>query len=111
VSTIDIGNAAEQAVAEELARQGFTILERNWKTKWCEVDIIARKDRTIWFVEVKYRKTNKFGDGLEYIGHEKLLHMERAASLWTVQHKYSGEYTMGAVAVDGNYLVGDLVEI
>lgn len=79
VSTTDIGNAAEQQAAEELVRQGFTIVQRNWKTKWCEIDIIASKDATIWFVEVKYRATTKFGDGLEYIGNKKLRHLQLAA--------------------------------
>jgi Holliday junction resolvase-like predicted endonuclease len=72
VSTTDVGQAAEQAVAEGLVRQGFEIIDRNWKTKWCEVDIIAQKDRVVWFIEVKYRATTKFGDGLEYIGQQKL---------------------------------------
>ncbi|HSH18158.1 MAG TPA: YraN family protein [Candidatus Saccharimonadales bacterium] len=111
VSTTDVGNVAEQAVAEELARQGFTVLQRNWRTKYCEVDIIARKDDVIWFIEVKYRQNEKFGDGLAYIGPGKLMHMQRAASLWTAQRRYHGEYTLGAVAVTGNYRIGELVEI
>lgn len=111
MSTIDIGSAAETAAAEELARQGFEILQRNWRTKWCEVDIIARRDDVVWFVEVKYRSTESFGDGLEYIGHKKLLHLQRAASLWVTSHRYSGEYTLGALAVTGNQAVGELLEI
>jgi len=110
-STTSIGQAAEQAVAEELTRQGFTIFQRNWRTKWCEVDIIAGKDRVIWFIEVKYRASAKFGDGLEYIGPEKLKHMYRAAELWVVRHGWSGEYTLGAVAVTAENIVGEMVEI
>lgn len=111
MSTTDVGNMAEQAVAEELIRQGFTLLDRNWKTKWCEVDIIARKSDVLWFIEVKYRATTKFGDGLDYIGNQKLRHLRIAADLWVSAHHYAGEYTIGAVAVTGDNAVGELVEV
>lgn len=111
MSTTDTGQAAEQRVAEELVSQGFTILGRNWKTKWCEVDIIASKAHTVWFIEVKYRATDRFGDGLEYIGANKLRHLQLAAELWTSTHMYAGEYTLGAVSVSGNNIVGELIEI
>lgn len=111
VSTTDIGNAAEQAVAEELVRQGYEILGRNWKTKWCEVDIIARKDKVVWFIEVKYRSSTKFGDGLEYIGPQKLRHLQIAADLWVNQHSYSGEYTLGAVSMSGSGGISELIEL
>jgi uncharacterized protein (TIGR00252 family) len=111
MTTIDTGNAAETATAEELVRQGFTILQRNWRTKWCEVDIIASLEDVIWFIEVKYRATELFGDGLEYIGHSKMVHLERAAALWVSQQQYDGEYTLGAVAVTGELIVGELLEI
>jgi uncharacterized protein (TIGR00252 family) len=111
MSATDVGQAAETAATGELVRQGFVIVARNWRTKWCEVDIIARKADVIWFIEVKYRMTEKFGGGLEYIGRQKLLHLERAASLWTNQQHYEGEYTLGAVAVTGDNLVGELLEI
>lgn len=111
MSTTDTGQAAEQAVAEELTRQGFEILQRNWKTKWCEVDIIARKNDTVWFIEVKYRQSVAFGDGLEYIGRQKLRHLQLAAELWAGLHDYYGELTLGAVSVTGDNLIGALVEI
>jgi uncharacterized protein (TIGR00252 family) len=111
VSTTDVGLAAEQAVSEELERQGFAVVDRNWKTKWCEVDIIARKANVVWFVEVKYRATTHFGDGLEYIGNQKLQHMYRAAELWVTKNNYSDEYTLGAVAVTAENVVGELIEI
>ena len=111
VSTIDIGYAGETAAAEELVRRGYTVLDRNWRTKWCEIDIIACKDDVIWFVEVKYRATDAFGDGLDYIGPQKLQHMERAANLWTNRHVYDGEYVLGAMSVDGRGTISELIEV
>lgn len=111
VSTTDVGNAAERVAAAHLCRIGFEILARNWKTKQCEVDIIARKDDVVWFVEVKYRANDRFGEGLDYIGPEKLRHLRVAAELWTVQQGYRGEYTLGAISLTGNQEAGELVEI
>lgn len=111
VSTTEVGLAAEQAVAEELVRQGFSVLDRNWKTKWCEVDIIAAKDQVVWFIEVKFRGSTKFGDGLEYIGRQKLHHLQLAAHLWVGMNDYRGEYTLGAVAVSAAEGVGTLIEV
>lgn len=111
VSTTRVGQAAEQAVAEELVRQGFRILERNWKTKWCEVDIIASKNCSVWFVEVKYRTTTHFGDGLEYIGPQKIRHLHLATSLWTNMHDYDGEITIAGIAVSKADGIGELVEL
>ena len=54
MKTTAVGQQAESAVAEELKRQGYKILDRNWKTTVCEIDIIAKKSRIIYFVEVKY---------------------------------------------------------
>lgn len=111
MTTVDVGNAAEQAVAEDLQCQGYEIVARNWKTKYCEVDIIAQKDSVVWFVEVKYRGSTKFGDGLEYIGPEKLRHLRTAAELWVNQRHYDGEFTLGAVSVAGQYEIEEMVEI
>jgi len=54
------GSRGEKDAALFLKKQGFTILEFNYKTLRGEIDIIAQKDSTIVFVEVKTRKTNYF---------------------------------------------------
>lgn len=75
-----IGDRAENAAAAWLVKQGFLVIERNWKVpKVCEIDIIALKDGILFFVEVKFRINNLYGDGLEYIDAKKLAQMELAA--------------------------------
>ena len=54
----DTGKQGEQMAAEYLAAKGFDILERNWRFKKNEIDIIARYDDEIVFVEVKTRHEN-----------------------------------------------------
>lgn len=53
MNTKIIGNAGESKAAEYLIDQGYAILERNWRTKDGEIDIIAYKDESLVFVEVK----------------------------------------------------------
>ena len=71
MNTAEKGKVGEQAAVNYLMKQGYTILERNYRTRRGEIDLIAEKENTISFVEVKYRK--KIGiDGLEYsIGKRK----------------------------------------
>lgn len=87
VSTRAIGDASETAAAEELMRQHHVILERNWKTKYCEIDIVSRKGDTIFFTEVKHRKNARSGDGLAAITPKKLSQMKFAAKLYAEYQK------------------------
>lgn len=84
---ISAGQVAETFAAEYLESEGFVVVERNWKTKWCEIDIIATKDDVLHFVEVKYRRNDRSGDGLEAITPKKQQQMHFAAQLWLHTHQ------------------------
>ena len=55
-----VGNNGEQETARWLSSQGFRIYERNYRTRQGEIDIIAEKDNTVCFIEVKARRHNYF---------------------------------------------------
>ena len=78
-TTKSIGDRAENAVADYLSGQGHEILDRNWRTRICEIDIVSRLDDTIYFTEVKYRKNADYGDGFAAITNQKLRQMKFAA--------------------------------
>ncbi len=112
MSTTAIGKQAEAAVAAYLQAQDYTIVAQNWRTRWCEIDIVARKNNTIYFVEVKYRKTNMYGDGLAYITPKKLQQMSFAAEMWVNNHNWRGQYALVVAAVTGrDFQVEALVEL
>lgn len=99
----EIGRRAEAAAATFLLRQGYKILERNWRTRWCEIDIVASKHRVLYFVEVKYRRTNLQGSGLDYITNQKLGQMHFAAEFWIACHAGAAlDYRLSAVEVTGS---------
>lgn len=76
------GRLAEAAAADYLAGRGYEIIERNWKTKVCEIDIIATKDDRIYFAEVKYRENDQHGDGMAAITPKKLAQMKLGAEMY-----------------------------
>lgn len=102
-TTRDIGNAGEQAVADQLVADGHEIIVRNWRTRYCEIDIISMKDDVLYFTEVKYRKNDDFGDGLAAITAKKQRQMRFAAELFIAKHpQYEGrDMQILAIAVDG----------
>ena len=77
-NTIKIGNRGEDAVCEYLVRNGHEIMERNFKTRFYEIDIVSICDGKIYFTEVKYRKNDDFGGGLMAIDNKKQKQMRYA---------------------------------
>lgn len=96
------GAIAEQAVANYLQRHGFEIIDCNWRTKLCEIDIIACKADSVYFIEVKYRRTGDSGEGFAYITREKQRQMAFAARAWTAVRQWRGPVQLAAAQVTGN---------
>lgn len=83
---------------------GYKIVALNWRTAYCEIDIIARRRRRIYFVEVKSRRNVRFGSGLDYITAAKRRQMRRAAEAWVVSNSWGGDYQLAAAALDDGLL-------
>jgi putative endonuclease len=88
-----LGAAGEQIAAEHLVRRGYEIIERNYRTRWGELDVIAAKDRTIVFCEVKTRVADRGSsrfdlqvrDPLESVHPHKQAKVRRMAAQWLVE--------------------------
>ena len=61
---------------------GYEVLERNWRRREGEVDLIVRRDRTVVFCEVKTRSSQRFGTGAESVLEAKQRRIRRLASRW-----------------------------
>ncbi len=99
-TTRDIGNKGEQAAAGWLVAEGHEIIARNWRTRWCEIDIVSKKGATLYFTEVKYRKKAKYGDGLAAITAKKQQQIRFAAELFLAKHHGYARYSVQLLAVD-----------
>jgi putative endonuclease len=83
------GEAGERLACEHLERLGFAILQRNFRCRSGEVDVIAREGETTVFVEVKERATASHGEGFEGVTFGKRRRIIRAARLYAAAHGIS----------------------
>lgn len=110
MKTTEIGKIAEQEVAQYLEHKGHKIIDVNWKTRWCEIDIVSKTKERVYFTEVKYRSSNTWGDGLEYITPKKLKQMHFAAEFWISNNNWSEESQLQAASVDVDMQI-EIIEI
>lgn len=105
------GHEAEIIAADYLVSLGYKITDLNWRTKICEIDIVATKDKIAYLIEVKSRSSSNYGTGFEYITAKKLKQMKFAAEMWVTHSSWEGNYQLGAVEVEGIRVTNFLVEI
>lgn len=111
MTNFSAGRQAEEAAASYLKKLGFKIVDQNWRTRFCEIDIVAQKDGIIYFVEVKYRLSDQQGSGFEYITPKKLKQMQFAAEMWVSNANWSGEYCLSGIEVSGSkFAITDFVD-
>lgn len=101
MTSYSTGREAEQEACRYLIEQGYQVIDNNWKTKYCEIDIIAKKSKTVVFVEVKYRKNNTYGSGFDYITDKKLNQMRYTANSWIAMNNYKDQCCLAAIELSG----------
>ncbi len=81
-----LGRLGEQLAAEHLVRRGFRILERNYRTRWGELDIVAYDGRTLAFCEVKTRRLSPGqGNPFEAVRALKRSRVRKMAGSWLIE--------------------------
>ena len=103
-NTTMTGNKAEEKVAEYLVGLGHEIVARNFKTKTCEIDIVSEFDGTLYFTEVKYRKSDYAGGGLAAITAGKTKRMKFAVGVFLKCHPefQNRDLLMAVASVSGD---------
>ena len=79
------GDEGERLAADFLVKKGYVILERNYRHKRSEIDLIVRKDNWLVFVEVKLRKSTNYGYPEEFVDY----HKERMILSGAVHYMYT----------------------
>jgi ribonuclease HII len=98
-TTKQTGDLAEDEVAIFLERQGHEVVARNWRTKYCEIDIISRHSNVLYFTEVKYRKTDRHGGGLAAVTSKKYQQMTFAAEFYAAKQNM-GHFSLRLAVAD-----------
>ena len=95
------GAYGEEAALLHLAGLGYAILDRNFRTRAGEIDIVARDDQTTVFVEVKRREAVGHGTAAEFVGPSKIRKVVAAARLYAARHGLSeGLIRFDVIAID-----------
>lgn len=100
-----LGRTGEDLVAQFLQDQGHVLLDRNWRIREGEIDLVSLDpDGVVRIVEVKTRSSIKFGHPFEAIDQRKALRLQRLALAWLSTHQRLGaSYQIDCAAV----LAGD----
>lgn len=109
MTNYSVGHQAEKVAKDYLLSTGYSIRDINWRTPYCEIDIIARKGEVVYFFEVKYRRNKMHGTGLEYITNKKLKQMIYSAEVWVATNNWLGDYRLGAIEMSGDNFDVDVI--
>lgn len=83
-----LGRRGEDLAAAFFASKGFVIVERNWRCRFGEIDLIVQKAQEIRFIEVKFRTSHYFGFPESSVTSKKLRHLQAAIGLWLRTSSY-----------------------
>jgi putative endonuclease len=81
-----LGAQAERLAADHLERRGYRVIDRNYRYRGGELDLVARDGDTLVFVEVRARRSAAHGAPFETVGREKQRRVARTAEHWLVTH-------------------------
>ena len=87
MSTKQDGDWGEALVEKYLSERGCRIVEREWRCRFGEIDIIAADRHYVVFVEVKLRASDRFVRAGAYVTPAKQARIRTAASLWLAEHE------------------------
>ena len=95
------GALAEEKACDFLVQKGYKIIERNFRVKHGEVDIVAWKAPILVFVEVKSRATDKFGFPEKAVGSIKQSKIRMVAEVYTRLKNYKGRIQFDIISIVG----------
>ena len=84
----DLGRTGEQLAADHLMRLGYEVVERHYRPRWGELDLVARSGSTLAFCEVKTRRADgRAGGPFDAVGRNKQVRVRKMAGSWLVERR------------------------
>jgi putative endonuclease len=108
-----VGKTGEAVAVEYLLQRGYRILERNYRCRFGEIDLIARDGKTLTFIEVKTRRSQRFGPAASAVTLAKQRHLVKASQLYmmhTGRNTESCRFDVVTVEMDGTTLRIELIK-
>jgi len=94
-----LGNRGESIACTHLHKNGYRILEQNWRYDRAEIDIVAQKDDLLVIVEVKTRSTDFFGDPSSFVSERKQALLMKAAEAYLEAHDLHNEIRFDVIGI------------
>ena len=107
----NLGSAGERAAAAWYEEHGYEVMERNWRRREGEVDLIVRNGRTVAFCEVKTRSSDRYGTGSEAVVESKQRRIRRLAERWLQELKPAAGRSLIEIRFDVVSITGGVVEV
>jgi len=98
----EIGDQAELYTIRRLEDIGYKLLERNFRYKKCEVDLIFQFGATLIIVEVKFRSNEGFGYPEDFVDAQQFKRIQLATDQYIHEHNWDGELRFDIVAITQN---------
>jgi putative endonuclease len=102
-----VGANGEEAVAAWYRAAGYTVLDRNWRVREGELDVVAANGEYLVFCEVKTRRGDRYGLPVEAVTARKQQRLHHLAMLWLGQHEADGQRRRRALRFDVASVVPD----
>ncbi len=99
MNNLKTGKRGEEKAREYLEEEGYNIIERNHKNKYGEIDIIAKKNEKLVFVEVRSKIDNNFGTPEETVNAKKKKKLKQNALAYATFKNYEGFYRVDLVCI------------
>jgi len=93
------GRKGEDLALEYLEKNGFVLIEKNFRSRFGEIDLIVKDGQTIVFVEVKYRLSENYGSPKEAVTNEKIKKIIRTAQYFITKNNFNSLYRFDVVSI------------
>lgn len=100
-----LGDNAENYACDFLISHNFNILARNYRYKHYEIDIIAQKEKCIYFCEVKIRKNNTYGYPESFVSEQQRQRIKLAAENFIFTYHWEGEIKFNIIAIESKNML------
>ena len=107
MNTVQKGKQGERVALKYLCRHEYKIVDKNYYSRWGEIDIIAydKKEKELVFIEVKSRGSDKYGLPENAVDENKLERLFRTAETYLLKNYYEGNYRFDCLAIEFNYRI------
>lgn len=96
---LDIGKAGEKLAEEYLVNNGYTVVQRNWRYGYYELDLVVIKNDLLHFIEVKYRSSNFGGNPEVAVNKKKLRDLYKAIEQYLHLHPQYNDFRLDIISI------------